>query len=960
MIEWYRVSLFTKAHKMAIIPQGGPLKVTNASSSDPAARPEARNLLTQPLSWLDTRLGFEAATITTLLVAFWLRVWNLGTYDLWLDEAISFFVANRPPLQVIAYSAQNVLEHPPGYYLLLHFWMQLAGSSETALRLLSAIGGTLCLPLLMTLARRWYGNHMSALAGLLLCIQPLAVTLSRDARMYTWYTAAILLMVYLLDRALHDGHALSWLSFGAAALTALAFNYLTVFVLLALAVFAVTQMRHMGRRLAPLFLVLLVLLGLPLLWIVTTPGPRGSALQLLADMRVPWSPSRLVNIYFGLPLSGAADNGSTPLLIASAGLRWLLVIAGIMGMGQPRVWQRRTLQSLLASLLIVPPLAASVVFIIVKQRYFSALLGFFVLMVALGIVACWRRSRALGAVLLAALLLMDSLASIPTGQGEYRPFSIPMEHIVARARAGEPIVYSYHWDKYLDHYYDSAQLPAITIPPGETPVTIEEAEAGARAALSNIGSAWMVMYPSKLKPEIVEAGFNRAGFPTGMTWFPGDRGVLRYFAERPVIEHPGGVTWGDDIRLMRWWTSAAEVAAGDALRLQFEWQKLAPPNQEGQGTAERPSPLISLSLVGNDRKTWATRVAAPCNGACTVADWYEAPGQERQGFYIPLDTPPGRYELQLAWLKPDGEPILVRTGTDEVQQSTFRLMDVDITPPTTDTATEAPLDRQSGMQTTDGSLVLASFAAPQGSVPVGGLVSVPMQWQVRSPQPPLEAHLELRREGQVSSLGQPLGPSWYPSDLWTAGRLVRVQPQFGLPGTLKPGEYAASLTLTRTGGQESLLSLPLGSLTVRDRERVFTMPDDGEEAGVEWQEGIHLARVAAPSSAQTGETIAVTLVWLADRPTAGNWKVFIHLAGAAETTVAQGDGYPQGGAALTTTWQAGEVIADTHLIELASDLPEGEYQLQIGFYLEETNDRLPLTPGVDTYTWPKPITITRP
>jgi len=364
--------------------------------------------------------------------------------------------------------------------------------------------------------------------------------------------------------------------------------------------------------------------------------------------------------------------------------------------------------------------------------------------------------------------------------------------------------------------------------------------------------------------------------------------------------------------------------------------------------------------VGNDRKTWATRVAAPCNGACSVADWYEAPGQERQGFYIPLDTPPGRYELQLAWLKPDGEPILVRTGTDEVQQSTFRLMDVDITPPTTDTATEAPLDRQSGMQTTDGSLVLASFAAPQGSVPVGGLVSVPMQWQVHSPQPPLEAHLELRREGQVSSLGQPLGPSWYPSDLWTAGRLVRVQPQFGLPGTLKPGEYAASLTLTRTGGQESLLSLPLGSLTVRDRERVFTMPDDGEEAGVEWQEGIHLARVAAPSSAQTGETIAVTLVWLADRPTAGNWKVFIHLAGAAETTVAQGDGYPQGGAALTTTWQAGEVIADTHLIELASDLPEGEYQLQIGFYLEETNDRLPLTPGVDTYTWPKPITITRP
>ena len=138
------------------------------------------------------------------------------------------------------------------------------------------------------------------------------------------------------------------------------------------------------------------------------------------------------------------------------------------------------------------------------------------------------------------------------------------------------------------------------------------------------------------------------------------------------------------------------------------------------------------------------------------------------------------------------------------------------------------------------------------------------------------------------------------------------------------------------------------------------MPGNGEPAGVEWQEGIQLARVAAPRTAKAGETIAVTLIWRADRPTAGNWKVFIHLADATETTQAQGDGYPQGGAALTPTWQAGEVVVDTHQISLASDLPEGAYQLRIGFYDEETNERLPLSPGVDTYTWPTPITITRP
>ena len=945
---------------MAIIPQGGPLKVTSESSNDPAARSTAGNLLTRPLTLLATRLGFAAATITTLLVASWLRVWNLGVSDLWLDEAISYFVANRSPLEIVAYTAANIAEHPPGYYFLLHFWMRALGKSEFALRLFTVMGALLAITLTMLVARRWYGKGIALLAGVLLTVQPLAVFLGRDARMYSWFMAAVTLMVYLLDRAIHERRPANWLLFAAAALVALGFNYLATLVILALALFFVVCWRQLKGSVRPFALILVVLLGPPLLWIALEPGPRSSALALLDAMREPWTATRLLPVFLGWPLGGAADEGGTPVLVVLAAFQWLLVAAGIIFMIAPRIWRRRDLQWLLALLVVIPPLAGSFIFVISKARYYSAVLGFFTLAVTLGIVACWRRSRVLGVALVAALLFIGGRNALGDLRSGWRPFTPPMEHILVRAHEGEPVVYTYTWDKYLDLYYDSRKLPAEFIPAGDEPVSVETAAEQARGILDTTGSAWLVVYPSKLQPENVAAGFDRAGFPSVIEWFAGSRGVVRYFADRPLAEQPGGMTWGDDIRLVRWWTATAEVAAGDALRLQFEWQKLAPAAETGQAPEKQPSPLISLTLVGEDGRIWAARLAAPCNGACSPADWYAEPAQERQGLYIPLDTPPGRYELRLAWLKPDGEPILVRTGTDAVQQSAYRLMDVAVTPPTDGAAAEAPLARQSGMQTADGGLVLTSLAAPQGSVPVGGTVSVPMQWQVRSPQPSLELHLELSRDGQVSSLMQPLGPSWYGSDRWTPGRLVRVQPEFQLPGTLKPGEYTASLTLTRIGEQESLLSLPLGSLAVRDRERSFTMPDLGEAAGIEWQEGIQLARVAAPQMARAGETIAVTLVWLADRPTAGNWKVFIHLSGAAETTLAQGDGYPQGGAALTTTWQNGEVIADTHLIELAGDLPEGEYQLKIGFYKEETNERLPLTPGVDTYTWPKPITITRP
>ena len=550
------------------------------------------------------------------------------------------------------------------------------------------------------------------------------------------------------------------------------------------------------------------------------------ALALVEAMREPWTVTRLLPVFLGWPLGGGADDGFTPALMALAGLRWLLVAAGLIFMIPPRIWQRRDLQWLLALLILIPPLAGSVIFVISKPRYFSAVLGFFTLAVTLGVVACWRRSRVLGAVLLAALLFLDGRGVPGYLHNEWRPFSVPMEHILLRAREGEPVVYTYSWDRYLDLYYNSRKLPAEFIPAGDEPISTDAAEEHARALLDTTGSAWLVAYPSKLQPENVAAGFDRAGFPGESKWFAGNRGVVRYFADRPLAEQAGGPTWGDDIRLVRWWASRAEVAAGDALGLQFEWQKLTPPDQAEPAAGEKPSSLISLTLVGEDGRTWAARVAAPCNGACSPADWYAKPGQERQGFYIPLDTPPGRYELQLAWLTPDGQPILARTGTDEVQQSVYRLMDVDVMPPTDETGIEASLAQPSGTITGDGGMTLVSLAQPQEPALAGSTIVLPMQWQVYTPQPPLEARLVLTREGQASSLTQPLGPAWYPSDQWTTGRLVRVQPEFGLPGTLAPGEYTAALTLESRRRAGKRAELAVG--TTRRQEPGAAVRDAGQ------------------------------------------------------------------------------------------------------------------------------------
>lgn len=905
------------------------------------------------------------ASCALLLVGFFLRTWQLGAYDFWVDEGISYYVANRSPAEIIAYTASNIYEHPPGYYFGLHFWMQLAGTSEFAVRLLGAMGGTLYLALLIRIARRWFGARPAILAGALLSVQPLAVMLSRDARMYTWYGVAILLVVFLFDRATQRRRVVDWLLFALAVLFALALNYLSVFVFLALALFALIHWRTLGRSLIPFTLVLMVILGLPLLWILVSPGPRGSLAGLIDALRATWSPARLIPLYFGWPLSDAADHGRTLQLGLLAGLRWLLAVIGIVWLPLPRRWNRRMLQWLLVLLIVVPPLAASFPFQFLKHRYFFPTLGFFVLAQALGIVACWRRFRfagaAVAATLVLALLLMDGRASFAQLNNRSQSFSAPMNYILVRARESEPIVYTFPWESFLDEYYDTRGLPAAFVPQEESPTTVEEAEDRGREILTAVGSAWLVLYPSHLKPEVVEQGFSRAGFAGEKTWFAGDRGVIRYFAERPVSEQVGGMVWADRVRLNRWWSSDPQVTAGDALRLEFEWQDLAEAASDlAAPDADHALRLIELSLVGQDGQLWATRVGAPCNGLCPLSGWEGAPVRERQALYVPADTPPGRYSVRLRRLARDGEPELVQMGEDPVRQAFADLLDIEVLPPADGTTVEASLSLPVDIQTTDSQLTLVSLTPPGAAVLPGRPLSVPMQWRSAGELGALEARLILTRAGQATLLSAPLGPAWYGSDQWTSGRLIRTQPSFTIPATLEPGEYSLALGLATSEMGENLLHVPLGTLVVRDRERRFDLPDIGAPVTVDWGEDIRLARVDAPTDAKAGETITVTLVWQASRPTGGNWKVFVHLVDEQGVVRGQGDAYPLSGAALTPTWQAGEVIVDPHRIELARDLVPGEYRLRIGFYNESTNERLPLEPGVDTYVWPLSIEIAQP
>ena len=90
-----------------------------------------------------------------------------------------------------------------------------------------------------------------------------------------------------------------------------------------------------------------------------------------------------------------------------------------------------------------------------------------------------------------------------------------------------------------------------------------------------------------------------------------------------------------------------------------------------------------------------------------------------------------------------------------------------------------------------------------------------------------------------------------------------------------------------------------------------------------------------------GDILQLTLFWRAESHITTRYKVFVHLVGdPAQPPVAQHDGEPGGGLALTTTWVPGQTVIDNHGVYLPLDLPAGEYSLVVGLYGVEDGVRL--------------------
>lgn len=109
---------------------------------------------------------------------------------------------------------------------------------------------------------------------------------------------------------------------------------------------------------------------------------------------------------------------------------------------------------------------------------------------------------------------------------------------------------------------------------------------------------------------------------------------------------------------------------------------------------------------------------------------------------------------------------------------------------------------------------------------------------------------------------------------------------------------------------------------------------------VAFEEGISLLRVSRDVvSATPGETVDLTLTWMATQTPSQNYRVFVHLIDETGQLVAQHDSEPDLGRHPTGRWRPGLKIRDVNPLTLPAELPPGTYAIWAGIY-EPASGRL--------------------
>jgi mannosyltransferase len=214
------------------------------------------------------------AVIALTVLAAVLRLYRIGHQGYWFDEANTVLLIHLSPGKMLGLIPQTE-STPPLYYCIAWIWARIFGFGEAGMRSLSAVIGTLVVPVMYLLGSRLVSRRAGVIAAALTACNPYLVWYSQEARSYELMvlTGAVSLLAFLYARENPSPRAVTgWVIASALALTT---HYYAVLVVVPCAVLLLVA--HWRERTVHIGIAAVALCGLALLPLAISQNQTGHA-----------------------------------------------------------------------------------------------------------------------------------------------------------------------------------------------------------------------------------------------------------------------------------------------------------------------------------------------------------------------------------------------------------------------------------------------------------------------------------------------------------------------------------------------------------------------------------------------------------------------------------------------------------------------------------------------------------
>jgi mannosyltransferase len=877
------------------------------------------------------------------LAAFLLYVPTLGLQSLWFDEGLSVAFASRGLPELFRTLVREDI-HPPLYYLMLHFWMQLAGNSEWALRFISAFHFVLTVPLAYAVTHQVWGrqepgatdgNLAAIAASALVATSPFLGYYAQEARMYALAAMLALAALWAYLRAVQrmdQGSWLVWLPWSILIAAGLYAQYFSAFILPAFWLYALF-LDHRALRGTVLGTIGSGVLYLPWVW----PAIQ----QMLRMFRSPdyWVTTRLDFVWFLRTVgetfvpSNAARLG---LLAAAVGAIVTVVVALRSSLGLSERLRRHAL----LLFIVASPLALSYVAITIAPKFTPryAIVAAPPLYIALSLLAyaplrrCQHRGAEVFAVIMTAVIALSAPGAVDTalGRRDARDDARGLAaYLSSQTQPEESILLVENAPYALQYYFRGAGR--------WYGLHVGQDFQGAAGKLNEIlsarpGRVWLVLWHHEFADptDMVATELLRVGREvTVPKQFRGYQ--LRAFDiinpdtvidAAPVPQTRTDASW-PGLQLLgfdRWRRS------GGQLHYAFYWQATRRLDRnysytwtlrdaEGNEYLRKDQALSTPYFLP---PAWP--IGVPVRGHLLVS--------------LPSDLPAGRYSACLQVFDPLTAQNLDISNSEGMLLGqllpieSFPLAKSDLGVAPTQPPNPLSLDLGEGLHLTGFRLSRTQYAQ-------GDTARLTLWWQsdlLTPARKPFVVRLINDQDRTGFQVQLPILAA-HERNLFP-GETNRAIYPITIPADLPAGEYRL-----QAGSGERLTLLT--TLQVDERERQYVVPSMQYSIQADFGPAIALLGYDMSTAAvRAGDIMTATLYWQCRESIADSYKVSVQLLSADMQAVAQDDAVPARWSRPTKGWLPGEIVTDEHTLALDAGMPAGDYDLIVVMYNELSGDRL--------------------